>query len=49
VIRLERRTVRSGRQVFRFATDRKPTHAGIDPSNFYIDRNSGDNVGAVGG
>jgi ABC-2 type transport system permease protein len=28
----------------RFVTDRKPTHAGIDPYNFYIDRNSADNV-----
>jgi hypothetical protein len=22
----------------------KPTHAGVDPYNFYIDRNSADNV-----
>jgi hypothetical protein len=28
-------------------TDRKPTHAGIDPYNFYIDRSSGDNVAPV--
>jgi hypothetical protein len=28
-------------------TDRKPTHAGVDPYNFYIDRNSADNVKAV--
>lgn len=47
VIRIERRKVRSGEQVFRFVTDTKPTHAGIDPYNFYIDRNSGDNVGPV--
>jgi hypothetical protein len=47
VIRMERQKVRSGKQVFRFVTDRKPTHAGIDPYNFYIDRNSTDNVGAV--
>ncbi len=47
VIRIERRKVRSGEQVFRFVTDRKPTHAGIDPYNFYVDRNSGDNVGPV--
>ncbi|HYW15835.1 MAG TPA: M1 family aminopeptidase, partial [Allosphingosinicella sp.] len=47
VITLERQPVKSGRQVFRFVTDRKPTHAGIDPYNFYIDRNSDDNVGAV--
>ena len=32
-----------------FVTDRQPTHAGVDPYNFYIDRNSDDNVGAVTG
>ena len=39
--------VRGGRQVLRFVTAAKPTHAGIDPYNHYIDRNSGDNVAAV--
>jgi aminopeptidase N len=47
VIRMERQPIRSGRQVLRFVTDKKPTHAGVDPYNFYIDRNSADNVGAV--
>jgi aminopeptidase N len=47
VILLERHKVRSGRQVFRFVSDRRPSHAGIDPYNHYIDRNSADNVGAV--
>jgi aminopeptidase N/ABC-type transport system involved in multi-copper enzyme maturation permease subunit len=47
VLAMERQPVRSGKQVFRFVTDRKPSHAGIDPYNFYIDRNSDDNVGAV--
>lgn len=47
VIRMERQKVRSGKQIFRFVTDKKPTHAGVDPYNFYIDRNSGDNVGSV--
>jgi aminopeptidase N len=47
VLTMQRQPVRSGKQVFRFVTDRKPTHAGIDPYNFYIDRNSDDNVGAV--
>jgi aminopeptidase N len=47
VLMMERQPVKSGKQVFRFVTDRKPTHAGIDPYNFYIDRNSDDNVGAV--
>jgi aminopeptidase N len=48
VIRMERQPVRTGRQVLKFITDRKPTHAGVDPYNFYIDRNSADNVAAVG-
>jgi aminopeptidase N len=44
VIVLQRRPIRSGAQVLRFVTDRRPTHAGIDPYNYYIDRNSRDNV-----
>jgi hypothetical protein len=44
VVLLERHPIRSGRQVLRFVTDRRPTYAGIDPYNFYIDRNSADNV-----
>jgi hypothetical protein len=44
VVLLERRPIRSGRQVLRFVTDRRPTHAGIDPYNLYIDRNSADNL-----
>lgn len=47
VILMERRPIHSGRQVLRFVTDKKPTHAGVDPYNLYIDRNSGDNVAAV--
>jgi ABC-2 type transport system permease protein len=47
VVAMQRMPVKSGKQVFRFVTDRKPTHAGIDPYNFYIDRNSDDNVGPV--
>src|SRR3712207_2423182 len=48
VVVMERRPIRSGAQVLRFVTDRRPTHAGIDPYNYYIDRNSGDNVLRVG-
>lgn len=44
VILLERQPIRSGAQILRFVTDRRPTHAGIDPYNYYIDRSSGDNV-----
>jgi ABC-2 type transport system permease protein len=47
VILLERHLIRSGRQELKFVTDRRPTHAGIDPYNYYIDRNSADNVAAV--
>ena len=47
VIRMAPQPVRSGKQVFKFVTDKKPTHAGVDPYNFYIDRNSEDNFGAV--
>ena len=44
VIFMERPPIRSGAQVLRFVTDRRPTHAGVDPDNYYLDRNSGDNV-----
>jgi aminopeptidase N len=47
VLRIDRQVVRSGRQVFRFVTDSKPTHAGIDPLSLYIDRNTSDNVAPV--
>ena len=47
MILMERRPIRGGRQVLRFITDRRPTHAGVDPYNFYIDRNSNDNVAPV--
>ena len=47
VIVTERRLIRSGAQALKFVTDRKPTHAGIDPWNYYIDRNANDNVQSV--
>ena len=47
VVMLERRPLRSGRQVLKFTTDKKPTFAGVDPYNLYIDRSSVDNVAAV--
>jgi ABC-2 type transport system permease protein len=47
VLRMEPRRIRSGRQVLRFVTDRRPTHAGVDPYNLYIDRNSRDNLASV--
>ncbi|HUR00246.1 MAG TPA: M1 family aminopeptidase [Gemmatimonadaceae bacterium] len=44
VIIMERRPIRSGAQIVKFVTDRKPEYAGIDPYNYYIDRISRDNV-----
>jgi ABC-2 type transport system permease protein len=44
VLTMELRSIRSGRQLLRFVTSRRPTYAGIDPYNLYIDRNSADNV-----
>jgi hypothetical protein len=41
---MERHPIRSGAQVLRFVSDQKPSYAGVDPYNFYIDRNSADNV-----
>lgn len=48
VVMMERQPVHAGRQIYHFVTRTKPTHAGIDPYNFYIDRNSDDNVTTVG-
>jgi ABC-2 type transport system permease protein len=47
LIAMERRPIRSGEQVVKFVTDRRPTHAGIDPYGYYIDRNSSDNVAVL--
>lgn len=47
IVLMERRPIRSGRQTLRFVVDRKPLYAGVDPYNFYIDRNSADNVVGV--
>ena len=47
VIAVERRRVQGGTQEIRLVTAKKPSRAGIDPYNKYIDRNSDDNVVAV--
>jgi ABC-2 type transport system permease protein len=47
VMLMERRPIRSGRQVLTFVTDRRPLFAGVDPYNYYIDRVTWDNVRAV--
>ncbi len=44
VILMERHPLRSGRQLLKFVTARKPLFAGVDPYNYYIDRKSNDNV-----
>jgi ABC-2 type transport system permease protein len=47
VISMARLPVKSGKQVIRVISARKPAFAGVDPYNKYIDRNSDDNVVAV--
>ena len=43
----ERDPLRNGSQRIVLKSSRKPTFAGVDPYNFYVDRNSDDNVRAV--
>ncbi|HEX6095487.1 MAG TPA: M1 family aminopeptidase [Thermoanaerobaculia bacterium] len=47
VILMERQPIRSGRQVLKFVSDRKPLYAGVDPYNYYVDRDAGNNLAAV--
>jgi aminopeptidase N len=49
VLAMERRTIRTGRQTVTLTVDREPTWVGVDPYNKRIDRNSDDNLVAVGG
>ncbi|WP_298325075.1 hypothetical protein, partial [Asticcacaulis sp.] len=44
VVAMEKRPVDDSTTVIEFLTDKLPTHAGIDPYNKLIDRNSDDNV-----
>jgi ABC-2 type transport system permease protein len=44
---VERRSIHSGAQVLKFVTGGKPVYAGVDPYNYYIDRDSDDNVRPV--
>ena len=39
--------IRTGQQVIELVTAAKPLYAGVDPYNFYIDRDSDDNLAAV--
>ena len=47
IVLMERQPIKSGRQVLKFVTTMRPLYAGVDPYNFYIDRNSRDNLGLV--
>jgi aminopeptidase N len=47
VIVMGREPIRSGAQKITLHTKEKPTFAGVDPYNYYIDRNSDDNVKEV--
>jgi ABC-2 type transport system permease protein len=47
VILMRREPLKSGVQVLKFVTARRPSYAGVDPYNFYVDRDSADNVVAV--
>ena len=47
VLALRRYPVHSGSQTIRIVSDTRPSFAGIDPYNKYIDRNSDDNIVAI--
>lgn len=47
VLSITRMPVRSGKQKIVVRSAAKPSFAGIDPYNFYVDRNSDDNIVAV--
>ncbi|PKP89729.1 MAG: aminopeptidase, partial [Alphaproteobacteria bacterium HGW-Alphaproteobacteria-15] len=44
VLSMKRSPIRAGRQVIEVVTVKKPLFAGVDPYNFYIDRDSDDNL-----
>ena len=44
VISMKREPLRDGQQKITVRTAKKPAFAGVDPYNYYIDRNSDDNV-----
>lgn len=47
VISIERKPVKGGKLAIVLVSKKKPAFAGIDPYNFYIDKNSDDNVVSV--
>lgn len=44
VLSMKRSPIRAGKQVVEVVTAKKPLFAGVDPYNFYIDRDSDDNL-----
>jgi len=44
VLSIKRSPIRAGSQVIEVVTAKKPLFAGVDPYNFYIDRDSDDNL-----
>ena len=44
VVLMERRPIRSGVQLLMLHSKAKPAFAGVDPYNYYVDRNSDDNL-----
>jgi len=44
VLLLEKRPITQRETVFELVVDQQPTHAGIDPYNKLIDRDSDDNI-----
>jgi len=47
VLLLERRALKSGKQLFSLVVDQEPKWVGVDPYNMRIDRNSDDNLSKV--
>jgi ABC-2 type transport system permease protein len=47
VVLIKREPLKNGSQRITLASKTKPSFAGVDPYNFYVDRNSDDNVRAV--
>ena len=49
VVVMKRQPIRGGQQRITLRSARKPAFAGVDPYNFYVDRNTDDNLRTVDG
>jgi ABC-2 type transport system permease protein len=47
VLAMERRPIHTGKQTVTVVVDKLPRHAGVDPYNKRIDRNSDDNLTTI--